>query len=428
MAPLGTASYQICQSPVPEDSLYDLFEVRVERNHRRPSTQLLVDHAVWLLLGPDFKAYGARAKVVHDLAEEIVAKDPGAAFGRCLELLFEHSAFTIRPRFRPGLLPMLMHVVDFRKTAAKNVIPLSALEIRQSSADYLTERTALVSYQGTLFIAKGVARINDIKALYKECRLLGIMSHPNIIKAPTHVVTGDGRPDLVLAVLLEYHPRGNLMAYAVQVLAQGRRRLHLLRRWAIQFAAALDHVHAVAAHKYENIKPENAVVDEQENLILIDFVEKEACSWYGTAPEVHKNDPKRRWIPSSFSPADREKAMVYSLGRALWMIWEGYERNFDYRYMYFTEETTDVPAGWKSFLRTFTALRPAERPSFKEIIAFFEHQSPTPATETGMGTGTGTGTGTTVDVEETAAAAALAAAASTAVDNRTTAAGPEQAP
>ncbi|KAI9834310.1 MAG: hypothetical protein M1826_004236 [Phylliscum demangeonii] len=386
------------------------------KDRNQPPARLIINHALWAKFG-----VGSLQDAVRGFAEEVLAKDPGPAFGRCLELRREGDEFKVCAGFQPDMHHWLSPLSHFQMTSDQAVIPVSALDIHPSSTKYLTENTALVTYAGQRFIAKSGWTSDSAPVAAQEHRALGALDHPHVIKRPRYVVTLDAHPDRGLAFLLEHHPHGNLREYALEMRAQGRVRLDLFRRWAIQFASALDHVRRHV--NYENIKPENAVVDADENLVLIDVVEGERCHPAGIAPEVldaYYDDlypdrlyqllapplPRVRcFIPVDFMCEEREKAMVYSLGRALWIVWEctpatpslgrGHNK-FDP--MLFTHATDDVPASWKEFLLRFNGVDPDGRPTFKEIVEFFERQSPTVRTDPTTETATATATATTVDL------------------------------
>lgn len=226
--------------------------------------------------------------------------------------------------------------------------------------------------QGTeeLFVFKST--VNEAKYLYHELKLLLSMPcHPNIMPPPLFLVSRKDRyggADKIYGFILQYHSRGNLadtLAYRAQ---NGTLQLRDQFHWAKQITSTLITINQGPAKFYSELKADNLILAASEsgplhNVVFIDF--EQMGNWITfSAPEVHyleylvrlckseavppakreryielaeehmaeKADQEpiyanplsgyyRPWI--SFTPAERESAEVFSLGKTLWCIFEG---------------------------------------------------------------------------------------------------------
>ena len=99
--------------------------------------------------------------------------------------------------------------------------------------------------------------------------------HPNILPSPRTFVTisapGTSIP-VVCGSLYPFYPNGNLSETIEKCNAVGKRISLLLKaRWCRQMAAALAHTHFVAHTYHMDIKPSNFILDENLDLVLIDW-------------------------------------------------------------------------------------------------------------------------------------------------------------
>lgn len=243
--------------------------------------------------------------------------------------------------------------------------------------DELHETIALVTYpqkHGTrMLVFKSSVR--NVRYLYHELKLLLPMDpHPNVIGAPLYLVTkrvNFGGKRGVCGMLMEYHAAGNMAQFlaspdelTVSVSLETR------FRWAVQLASALVHVTESPAAYYSDLKLDNIVLGSrngQLDVLLIDFEQR--GSWFSwSPPEVNavahliylarrrgKHGPPpeanakydyflERYLPAwtqrprranpqdsgegfnvawlSLSPEEKEKALVFMLGKVLWCIFE----------------------------------------------------------------------------------------------------------
>ena len=217
-----------------------------------------------------------------------------------------------------------------------------------------------------LFVLK--TSISDIKYLYHELKLLLTMPpHLNIIARPLYLVTSSDRhggDDRVYSFLLEYHSQGNLANELEQRLRQGTLHLKDQLRWARQITSTMMFIMKKPTRFYSELKPDNVLLSgPDEDAILIDF--EQVGNWTSfSAPEIYyieyllqlakseiipvsiKQRYEKllaRYVPDDPSPSpiysdppngcykawnlldhsEQEAAMVFSLGKILWCIFEG---------------------------------------------------------------------------------------------------------
>jgi serine/threonine protein kinase len=216
--------------------------------------------------------------------------------------------------------------------------------------------------------------------------------------------------DRVLGYLLKYYPNGNLRDYSIQ----NRKSLsnETLCKWSTQIAGVLRHLLFECDFTYVDIKPDNILVDENEaNLVLADFSDEGCTSWIASPELFHGHDfkqssivngkerleyansepanttlvPRHSSIPDEWPRLARDKVMVYSVGRTLWMIWEAipaekftmadFNRgsDFDSMRMVFTKSTDSVPSEMKDLVLRCVEEDPNARPTLAEVEAFFSN-------------------------------------------------------
>jgi len=327
-----------------------------------------------------FEAYqGEEEKFIHNMATMGASFAPRPGLGKCLRVRnSDRSKFlTMKWEFWPGLQNRLPKVLDLMNICLRPLlesVPLSSLKHHDFGSNYLTRSTALVEYEGQYYIAKGPEDPSGVPYLAEEYGRLWSLDHPSIIPRPERVVKPSRDSSRVLAFLLKYYPNGNLRQYAIRVRSSGDIRLPLFCKWAVQLANALHFLHHERNLDYENIKPENCVVDEEENIKLIDFVPHHGCNKYVRAPELTGR--------SMGEGVAREVAMIFALGRTLWMVWEATSENGHpeigdhdtVRETKFTEATAAVPLQWKQRILQCVDTDPDKRPKLAEISGFFEKE------------------------------------------------------
>ncbi|OBT74867.1 hypothetical protein VF21_06737 [Pseudogymnoascus sp. 05NY08] len=208
----------------------------------------------------------------------------------------------------------------------------------------------------------------DPKYLYHELiSLLQLPEHPNIIR-PLYLATkkcGFGGKVGVVGMLLPFHRAGSLRNVLPLRSLTGTLGWSEQMRWAKGLARALVHVVRQGGY-YSDLRVDNVVLAEDGEAVLVDFEQRGvwagfsapevacienlaiiAMSAHGEVPEkvrveyrakmdrflsgwrkVGKGAHKGRtkgfalgWL--AMEAEEREAAMVYMLGRALWCIFEG---------------------------------------------------------------------------------------------------------
>jgi hypothetical protein len=212
--------------------------------------------------------------------------------------------------------------------------------------------------------------------LYHELKVLLTLSpHPNIMGRPLSIVTKRRVQDgefIVCGFILEYHTGGNLRDIIPLRARNGTLDLSTQLKWAQQLVSALIFVFHDQRSFYSDVRADNIVLAcddgdglsrESERIVLIDFAQ-DGNQMNCSAPEIYfleflaqlldskdvptaekakyeslllankvpatapsdeytnaKDGHHEHWV--SLSPPDREAAVVYSLGKTLWCIFEG---------------------------------------------------------------------------------------------------------
>jgi hypothetical protein len=151
-------------------------------------------------------------------------------------------------------------------------------------------------------------------------------------------------------------------------------------------------------------------VDDNENLILIDFAPKAYSNENGRAFAVFRRNTVREaensteinyrpqhfqhyidqdssspglYAPRCWSKKAREKTAVFSFARVFWIISECIPSNkfsekdgsgFPYSTV-FTDALANLPQQWKDLILKCVELNPNERPSLGEIVILFEDKN-----------------------------------------------------
>ncbi|QYS96994.1 Protein kinase domain-containing protein [Trichoderma simmonsii] len=217
----------------------------------------------------------------------------------------------------------------------------------------------------------------------RSTRLIANMPrHPNIQSPPRYLVSvRDSMLNIVLiGHLSTYFAVGDL-GNAIEAANTSESQIPLKQKakWFHQMCLAITHTHRVAHTFHMDIKPGNFVIDDQENLILIDWEQSGAPAttlapeadgtWDVEEQDMNENGspklvytkytgPERRNMPEgsgreSFSiwnvfpewqascPRAVELAEVFALGRTMWMLLSQTANNFDE-----VEHPNDVQVTW----------------------------------------------------------------------------------
>lgn len=206
--------------------------------------------------------------------------------------------------------------------------------------------------------------------IYHELKLLLCMQkHHNIMTKPLNVVVSNTfreEKSKVYGFILEYHSGGNLANALSTRSKYGTLYLNDQLRWARQITSALISIREGPARYYSELKPDNVLLKSGgEDVLLIDF--EQHANWETfSAPEIYHVENLEKILQSQVLPAHKkkpygesllrhtercsstaspskydnpatgyfrawnalessqqEKAMVYSLGKVLWCIFEG---------------------------------------------------------------------------------------------------------
>lgn len=251
--------------------------------------------------------------------------------------------------------------------------------------------------------------------LYHEIRTTASLpKHPNIKPPPTTFVVArniqNDQQALICGTLYPFMERGTLDDQVQNTKVTGA-RLPLVDKavWCFQMTSAIAHTHS--AHTFHmDIKPANFVVNDNKDLILIDW-EQSGASRYTLAPEAdgtwdvkysrdetdsaeprlvyekyrgpHRENlawglPKWNVFPSwrdSF-PRALEAAEVFSLGRVMWMLLEQVVQceagDPGEVTVYWSEAAQDIPDDWKAVVCRCHDPDPNKRIRLSELVNFWE--------------------------------------------------------
>lgn len=268
----------------------------------------------------------------------------------------------------------------------------------------------------------------EVKTFLRSFRLLeGMPSHPNILAAPELLVTLPNSSADIMVVCGSLYPFYLNGSLADQIdksnLAAARIPLPAKAKWCHQMTEALLHTHYVANTYHMDIKPGNFILNDDQNLILIDWEQTDAPvttvapeldgTW--DAEEIRQgpsgdsasiivkytkyNGQERRNMPEN-TPGDNgwnvwnsllewqrscprasELAEVFSLGRTMWILlrqcgsedFENVESTEDIKEDW--GDCDDIPTTWKEMVQRCLQRDPQRRPLLQECRAFWALES-----------------------------------------------------
>jgi len=270
-----------------------------------------------------------------------------------------------------------------------------------------------------LFVFKGVGLYTylqhttetapRIETFYHELRTVrSIPRHPNIISACSLTylyVTAkkiDSDQQLVCGTLTPYMGKGTLDD---QVSKGMNKKTHTTlvdkAKWCLQMSSAIAHTHHIAQSFHMDIKPSNMLLDDNKDLILIDW-EQSGAPTCSLAPEADGTwdvketeegelvyekytgpprqnltygSPKWNVFPMwrDECPKALEKAEVHSLGKTMWMLLQGVaelEEAFRDGNIYWTDN--DTLEDWRDIVEQCLHPDPNMRIGLSELVELWE--------------------------------------------------------
>ncbi|KAI5862902.1 kinase-like protein [Durotheca rogersii] len=314
---------------------------------------------------------------------------------------------------------------SFKYVDHRDLIIVYRLPGRGTSA---VVRRASTAKSESLYVLKGIdfgdfltsrdEFTHDRDVFYRAIQTLSsIPPHPNILSPPRIIAVarhpGDEGRALVCGTLYPFMARGTLDDQVTRCEKDGGRlRLRDKARWYLQMSSAVAHTHHTAHTYHMDIKPANVLVDDQGNTILIDW-EQSGAPLYTLAPEangewdvdevgelgapsklVYKqyqgptrvNLPRGRPAWNVFPEWSRrwpracEAAVVFSLGRTMWMLLqevqqEGVEDLDPKRIIVnWSDNAGDIPDHWKAVVMRCLEHDPNKRIGLTDLVRFWEGQ------------------------------------------------------
>lgn len=297
-------------------------------------------------------------------------------------------ALTIDGEFQVKDLPdhRLIPALKTAPEAFGTDIPLPPLVSRSQLkpvagvGQFLLSQTRLVEYQGKLYIAKGPVYPQRAMLDLSEVRNLISLPgrHPNVMDPPAALITLSETDERVCGFLTTYHANGNLEYYARKLRKEGKLSPKLLVKWASQL---VDAVAFLARHQtfHGDLKPDNIVVTENEDIVLIDFT-RLFTTFVTASPEVRKlcaqSGGTTLGIPAHWPMESVLPSEVYSIGRTLYLVCEGIEMAKVYREVGWTQDgafptvfspRTSTPPELQRIISLCVAQDPAQRPSLEDL-------------------------------------------------------------
>ncbi|KEF54292.1 uncharacterized protein A1O9_09458 [Exophiala aquamarina CBS 119918] len=203
-------------------------------------------------------------------------------------------------------------------------IPSTCLQPIIQPGSYFLPSTRLVCHESREYVAKGPIYSTRIYYDYQEIRNLVILPpHPNIIPPPCALVTVSDIDERVCGFLAPHYRNGNLDIYARRLRSKGTITVEKLYKWLGQLVDAVRFL-AEKETWHGDIKPDNIVIDDDENAVLIDLARAFTTS-ATTSPEARKyistHAPCRTsvGIPEDWPLQIVVLSEIYSIGRTMYL-------------------------------------------------------------------------------------------------------------
>lgn len=186
------------------------------------------------------------------------------------------------------MLAVLKHSGDTfgYELALPPLIPRTALLSQHKQGHFFLPQTRLVEFKGRLFVAKGPAQPERAMSDFAEVKHLITLphKHPNIIPLPFALITLSEVDLRICGFLVPFYENGNLDCYAQKLRMQSRLTEQLLWKWGSQLVSAVRFL--IGAKTWHgDIKPDNILVSNNEDIVLIDFT-REFATHVTASPEV----------------------------------------------------------------------------------------------------------------------------------------------
>lgn len=267
---------------------------------------------------------------------------------------------------------LLQDMWDVSPSSWPEIIRVDDLALEAQLHDTVSLVRLRRSRSTELFVFKSA--LGSVKYLYHELKLLLTMpAHPNIIARPLYIVTSpchSSGDEGTCGFILQYHPLGSLQNVISLRAHAGTLLLKDQMKWASQITRALLHVKERAGTFYSELKLDNVLLSSRngtEDVVLVDFEQRgNWLSW--SAPEIYHVDifellleagyisPSSHAYAAAFdylasrqpattgvahesqyanpaasyytawavlSAQEQEAAVVFTLGKVLWCIFEG---------------------------------------------------------------------------------------------------------
>lgn len=279
----------------------------------------------------------------------------------------------------------------------------------------------LQSKPDSLFVFRGVDFAAYLKVgsafylwrfdCYHEIRTIrSLLPHPNIVAPATTFVTATEisekpRQAFICGTLSPYMYNGTLNDQVKE--ARDTESPLLLAekgKWCFQMVSAIAHTHHLCETYHNDIKPSNFLIDDNRDLILIDWAQSGA-SRCTIAPEADGSydveaqpdsptdkrlykkyeDPERENQPCFWPyrdvfpvwrvecPEALEAAEVFSLGRTMWMLLEEVDEGSPDDGMVTThwKKWGDIPDEWKAIVGRCLESDPNKRVGLLELVGLW---------------------------------------------------------